>query len=176
MAKSDIPEIGKPSDVCLQCGKQLEEFDKHPSALQTSSEEIVRRDFCPVCWKDIKKQDFYIYWMTKRIQKTAEDKKMSRKDKGEILLRFFTMLRNREKDEYKPHLFILAHLLMKYGVFKFLRNVVDSDGASEIVFECDRLDEEIVIEEIDHVDERLVEVRKETERHLTENLPSDNSQ
>ena len=176
MAKSDIPEIGKPSDVCLQCGKQLEEFEKHPSALETSDEEIARKDFCPVCWKNIKKQDFYIYWMTKRIQKTAEDKKISRKDKGEILLRFFTMLRNREDDEYKSHLFILAHLLMKYGVFKFLRNVVDNEEISVIVFECDMLDEEIRIEEIDHADEHLVEVRKEIERHLTENLPSDNSQ
>lgn len=176
MAKRDLPEIGKPSDVCLRCEKNLEEFDKHPSVLEASEEEIVRKDFCPVCWKDIKGQDFYIYWMTKRIQKTDEDKKISRKDKGEILLRFFTLLRNREKDEYKPHLFILAHLLMKYGMFKFVRNVANSDRAPGIVFECARLDEEIVIEEIDYADERLVEVRKEIERHLTENLPSDNSQ
>ncbi|MEQ8820910.1 MAG: hypothetical protein RLY93_11755 [Sumerlaeia bacterium] len=114
---------------CLLCGKTLEDLGRHPSVLRFSEkEEALRMDFCPECWEKKAEQDYFGFWLTRRIEKahTAEGRKLAREERNAALWSLFAALHSESDPALAPQVFLLAHLLMRYRVLTYQK--VTRDG------------------------------------------------
>lgn len=124
---NEIYNIGRPMNHCLLCGADIIEQEKHPSMIDYSEMDSVRKDYCFNCWQKIENRQFFSFWIAKRI-KPGPDKRTTRAERNKILIQLFLSLYNSgEKHRYRSHLFLLAHLLMKYNVFKWKETISAND-------------------------------------------------
>lgn len=114
-------KFGRPGNSCLLCGKPLNVDGSHPSLIQLSEkEEAVRHDFCRDCWGQMGKEEYFSYWLTKRITSASpEQRRLARSERNEALWRLFAALNSSDSQELGPQLFLLAHLLMRYKVLVY---------------------------------------------------------
>lgn len=117
----------RPHDECLLCGTSLPAAGKHPTVLDIDGkEEAIRRDFCPKCWVEAEKPEYFGFWLTKRIDApTGRERRLARAERNEALWRLFNALHETENPELRPQLFLLAHLLMRYRVLTFRSTEAD---------------------------------------------------
>ncbi len=66
-------------------------------------------------------KDYFCYWITRRYQEgpSPEARKLAKAERNEALWALFNALYSRQDAELAPHLFLLAHLLMKYRILTF---------------------------------------------------------
>lgn len=198
LEKADYLRVGKRGGVCAKCGASLEEADRHPSVLREEfdatdiapeveqpvpqeqqhpvKEEqapFSRYDYCPKCWAELKDSAYFSFWIGRRIEEDLPPKKLNRAERNMALAALFDSLkeRNDEETDYTPHLYFIAHLLMKYKIFKWQPSQADSaTGQTMLRFiptnEPDA--EEIHIPEIHMPDEMILKIKEEIEAYLLE--------
>lgn len=166
-------KIGRPRNTCAACGTVISHAGKHPSVLRVGGNQPNdgtelpldpnaphREDYCADCWKKYTERDFMSFWVTKR-EAPKQRKIESKKERNAGLLAWFEHLQSLPQDlETRQSIYFLAHLLMKYGVFKWQRTETSPEGGEQIFFRQGSAEEEIVVasEELD--DERSLEIKK----------------
>ncbi len=156
MERDNYLQIGRPSNECALCGRALAEIGRHPSVIDEPEEKTdrkskdkarnkdkekdkesdptPRRDFCPECWSKAKDLKYFSFWLARRTR-PAPNRKLAKAERNEVLWRLFSALTTRQEPETEPQRFLLAHLLMKYGVLRWQANSTDEEGLACIVFE-----------------------------------------
>ncbi len=155
--------IQRPMNHCIICGADIVDQEKHPSMLDYSDNDSIRKDYCFNCWKELDNRKFFSFWIAKRI-KPGPDKKTTKIERNKSFLQLFISLyHSKEKYKYRPHLFLLSHFLMKYQVFKWKETI--SANESERNFDI-KLD-------IDIKDNR--EINSESDSEKNENITDSSS-
>jgi|GEM_PF-523778 len=180
MDKELYLKISKPLATCILCGASLAEAGKHPSALVVPVEESEgeeddlprREDYCPQCWEKCKGKEFFGYWLAKR-EPLKPRKVQNRRERNARLAAYFDYFYHQDRELHASRLFFLAHLLMRYGVLRWLRTEKDPENNSERII-CRNLvtDEEVVIESAQPTDEELVAIKREIDELLLGTLSS----
>lgn len=155
-------KLKRAHENCLLCGKPLSGAKRHPSVLEVSErDEAIRRDFCADCWKSSTDQQYFGFWLTRRLETgpTARERRLARADRNEALWRLFAALHALENAEHAPQLFFLAHLLMRYKVLSFAG--VAPDGM--LLFEHAHVPDAFRIAEVPLDSVSFAEVRKSVE-------------
>jgi len=116
-------QFRRPARNCLVCGTDLAALDRHPSGLKLGSEteQAIREDICPECWKRLGSRDYFCTWVTRRYQEgpSPEERKLAKAERNEALWALFNALYALKSDELSAQLFLVAHLLMKYRVLQY---------------------------------------------------------
>ncbi len=182
--KDQYLNICKPNEACLMCGCSLVETLKHPSMIKSEESDIIRKDFCPECWKKIANRDYFSWWIARRILPDRK-KKISRKERDDLLLRFFEYIHDLPKpwDARQEYLlYFLAHLLMRYKVLIWKGTRTSESGPEEsdaasgethkpfLTFENRRTGQEIQIPDQELDGDKVSEVKKEIDEFLANNI------
>jgi hypothetical protein len=178
--------IGRPQNTCVQCGATISFAGKHPSALldpdgpDTAPREdaALRRDYCSDCWAKLGDGHYVGYWMARR-EPPKPRKIRTRKERNAALVSYFEMLKSRQAMENEDHtqsLYLIAHLLMKYGVFKWVKSTVAGPGSGEQIFFRNTAADEIVeIQSVELEDARIADIKKEIDAYLATAVSADDS-
>lgn len=148
-----LQHVHRPGRVCALCGVSLAEQKRHPSVLmeEATGDEIPRRDFCPQCWGRMTERTYFSYWFAQRLAPPAPNRRLAKAERNEALWRLFNALAAQQLQEHEPHLFLLAHLLMKYGVLKWKENRPEAEAGPGalgwVVFEHPQTGEEYKVRE-----------------------------
>lgn len=125
MAENPKPDtylqFSRAANTCLLCAAPLNVDGRHPSVIQMSEKaEIVRKDFCPTCWGRLGEEQYFSFWVTKRVNSISpEQRRLAKSERNEALWRLFAALYASESPDLAPQIFLLAHLLMRYRVLVF---------------------------------------------------------
>ena len=136
-------------------------------------EEPYRRiDYCPECWAEIKDRAYFSFWLGKPRDDDAPKRRLNKAERNLALAALFDSLVERQdeaEEDFTPHLFFLAHLLMKFKIFKWKPGTTDPDsGARMLLFDRTDCDEEVTIPDILMPPEMVVKVKEEVEAYLKE--------
>ncbi|MCX7014062.1 MAG: hypothetical protein NTW86_16165 [Candidatus Sumerlaeota bacterium] len=168
MDKSIYLKIQRPSEKCLLCGADLVEARKHPSAIQPEGEDsVLRKDYCPRCWEQLDDEQFFSHWMAKR-EPRPERTRISREERNRLLLAYFEHLSRVDSSEMEAlereaRRFFLAHLLMRFRVFRWKSTDRET---GKIVFEHTQTNEEWSVEPLDLPDEMVLRIKQDIEEFL----------
>jgi hypothetical protein len=177
MDKETLLSIGRPQRQCVNCAAPIDSIERHPSVLRAErSGKLERADYCPVCWEAIKDEAFRSFWITRRELKDRGVPKMTRRQRAVALRALFETLwekRENEDEDVSPHLFVLSHLLMKWGGLKYRGNVIDAHGREIVVFEDPASGDGLEIPSLDLSDEQLLEIKNQIEAFLREYVQED---
>lgn len=174
MDKQMYLKISRPQNVCVRCGATIAEAGKHPSAIFEAEEKAkqedespLRQDYCSECWGKLNEKEYFSFWMARR-EKPKVKKIQTRKQRNATLLSYFDFLYQKNDPEYAQHLFFLAHLLMKFSVFRWLKSepATEPDGEERIVFRNTATDDVVTITAVSLDEQRLVEIKREIDEFL----------
>jgi hypothetical protein len=176
--------IGRPQNACVQCGAAIDAAGTHPSALldpdgpDTSPRADVelRRDYCAACWQQFCGGHYMGFWMARR-EPPKPRKIRTRKERNAALLSYFEVLRERHAgdEDHAQCLYFLAHLLMKYSVFKWVKSTAATSEAPEkIYFRNTTTDEIVEIEACELHDARIAELKRELDDYLSQAVSHEN--
>ena len=130
---------------------------------------FVRLDYCEKCWNEMKQAAYFSFWVGRRTENDLPARKLNRTERNLALAALFDSLSERppEEGDFKPHLYFLAHLLMKYRIFKWQPSITDPEtGEIRIRFVRADSGEEILLPEVDMPDEMIVRIKQEVEAYL----------
>lgn len=180
MDREAFLKIAKPQPTCVLCGATLAEVRRHPSALvapdsdaSESEEDVPRReDYCARCWEQRTSKQYVGFWITKR-EPPQPRKVQNRRERNARLAAYFDYFYREDPQSHAPRLYFLAHLLMRYGVLKWLRTELDPATGRERVW-CRHMinDEEVSVEGVELTDEELVAIKREIDELLAGTLGS----
>jgi hypothetical protein len=142
-----------------------------PAESADNDAQFSREDYCLKCWKELKERAYFSFWMGKRDATSLPPKKLNRAERNVVLAALFESLleRHDEENDQAPHLFFLAHLLMKFKVFKWLPAEYDTATNTNMLrFVRVGSDDEIRIPDMEMSDEMIVRVKGEIENYLAE--------
>jgi hypothetical protein len=167
MDRDTYLKIQRPADQCLMCEADLVAARKHPSAILMEDEDMLRRDYCAACWERLSGEEFFSFWIAKRDVVPARTR-ILREERDRMLLAYFERLsteaqREETSAEREARRFFLAHLLMRFRVFRWLRTEHE-DG--RIVFQNVQTAEEWSISQVELSDEAVLQVKQEIEIYL----------
>lgn len=141
-------EINRPGETCLMCGKSLDQIERHRSALSTDEENqvLLRYDYCSECWETVKEQPFFSKWITRRVIKNTETERAQRQNLREGACRIFQETLQSDTLNRSARLYILAHLLLRLRVLKWLgHEILEETGEQVLVFEDIKSHERVTI-------------------------------
>ncbi|MBX7247315.1 MAG: hypothetical protein K1X53_17605 [Candidatus Sumerlaeaceae bacterium] len=165
-------KIGRPQNVCVVCGAEIVEAGKHLSAIaaDTAAEEdaTIREDYCAECWEKRQDKNYIGFWLARR-EKPVPRKIQNRKERNAALLALFDYLQQNGQPEHAAHLHFLAHLLMKYKIFAWVRTepVPDQPGRERVVFRNTVTDDHLTVESVQVTDEEAAAIQKDVDEHLS---------
>lgn len=167
MDRDQYLQVDRPGNQCVLCGQSLVEQGRHPSVLNEGStaegdEKFQRTDFCSICWEKLPDRNYFSFWLAKRTRPES-NRRLAKSERNEILWRLFSALSTHPGPETHTQLFILAHLLMKYGLLRWRSNQSDAEGVNWIVFEHAPTGEECRVREIPLGDATLIQTLQEIE-------------
>lgn len=170
MDKETLLSIGRPQRRCMNCDAPIDMIERHPSVLRPAAGRSFERfDYCPTCWEQLKDDAYESFWMTRRDTTPRKAPKMSRREKSMALRALFESLWDRrEAEDVGPEIYLLAHLLMKWGGLKWRENGADAAGRPCLVFEDPASGDKIEIAEVEVADERLNEIQQTIDNFLAE--------
>ncbi|MCL5270500.1 MAG: hypothetical protein M1457_08115 [bacterium] len=174
MDKEQLLSIGRPQKICMNCNAPLSVLERHPSILKTAPRNSLERlDYCPDCWQQMKDEAYESFWITHRVPKERKIR-LTRKERSAALRVLFESLWDRrETEDVGPHLYFLAHLLMKWGGLKWKENLNDARGGEVVVFEDPATGDRIELAGVDIADERMTAIQGEIEEFLHQYAPED---
>jgi hypothetical protein len=185
MDKDLYLRITRPQNVCVKCGAAIAEAGKHLSAIfaagppmdaapDDDDEGVLRQDFCPACWEEIRGTDYFSFWLARR-EKPKPRKIQNRKERNTMLLSYFDHLYQEASPDNGQHLYFLAHLLMKFSVFRWVRNEPPAaEGLpGRVVFRNTATDDFVTVEEVVMDEERLVAIKRGVDEFLSRALTED---
>lgn len=117
--------VARRSGACSKCQKVLQEQEYYHATLKTASEGFERRDFCQACWTDEDRNEAFSFWQA-RIPKKEEKKRLF--VDNEVLLDFFRRLTETEEEGRKGFCFVLALILMRKRLLKYVSTEQKPDG------------------------------------------------
>lgn len=175
MEKDLLLTINRPQKLCMNCNAPLDVIERHPSILRTvQKRQIERLDYCPECWRQMKDEVYESFWITKRVIKPQRVRKLSRKERNTALRALFESLwERREAEDVGPHIFLLAHLLLKWGGLKWKKNELGPDGRERVFFEEPTTGDLIEVATVDAYDVRMEAAREEIEQFLRQYASDD---
>lgn len=181
MGKKEYFNIQRPHDVCLMCGRSLQEAGKHPSSINLEEGDVLRRDFCGDCWEKIKNDDYFSYWLTKRITPERSKRKLSKKIRNNLLVRLFESVQMQSEEERDDYLlYFIAHLLLRYkefnwkGTKKIRKDDEDySEPDTYLVFENKTTGEDIMVKDQEPDAEKIMSSRQLIDDYLQDNAPAE---
>ena len=161
MTPVDYSEIPAPGQKCIVCDQELVTVPKHPTVLNLGKEGAAeRRDVCPDCWEKMAEKDFFSFWLTQR-EPPKPDTRLTRVQQRAALLRLFEQFHGSGDARFRSHVYVLAHLLMKWRLLAWEGTETGEDGVERIVFRNRETDDKIAIEEVALSDESLVSIKRE---------------
>lgn len=178
MSKEMYLKIARPQNACVKCGAPLAEAGKHPSAIFSASnpvveeseddEGVLRQDFCPACWDEVRSTDYFSFWLARR-EKPKTRKIQNRRERNSTILSYFDFLYQQGNPDNAQHLYFLAHLLMKFSVFKWVRTEPAPEGGTSqrVVFRNTVTDDFVAVDEVAMDEERLVTIKREVDEYLS---------
>lgn len=123
MIASELTDsIQKPAPQCAKCGAPLAQVPKHPSRLVTGSGGATeRQDFCPACAAEVRAGQYHSRWLALRPAPPAPPRRLTRRAQAERFRQEFYRLADHPapSEEDQDLLYLLAHLLMKVGGFRW---------------------------------------------------------
>lgn len=128
-----------------------------------------RLDYCQECWQKMKDQAYFSFWIGRRNPTDIPLQKLNRHERNLALVALFDSMseRGNAETDYSPHLFFLAHLLMRYRIFKYRPSVTDpATGASTLRFSRTDGEEEVQVADVEMPPEEIVRVKEEVEAYL----------
>jgi hypothetical protein len=117
----------------------------------------------------MKDQAYFSFWIGRRNPTDIPLVKLNRHERNLALLALFDSLseRGNAETDYSPHLFFLAHLLMRYRIFKYLPSETDpATGAATLRFSRTDGEEEARVADAEMPPEEIVRVKEEVEAYL----------
>lgn len=164
MEKETLLSIGRPRKVCMNCHQPIEKMDRHPSVLKQQDEKAVQRfDYCPECWQQMKDEVYESFWITHRMPPQPRQVKLNRREKSTALRALFeSMWEQRDAEDVEAHLYLMAHLLMKWGGLKWLESETDAWGREVVIFEDPAT--------ADRIEVRATNIDDETSRSIQERI------
>jgi hypothetical protein len=174
MTRESFLKMGRPQNACVRCGKALAETGHHLSALATTvpddddeNAELRREDYCRECWAEIEQKTFVGFWMARR-EPPKPGKAKSRRERNLVLASLFDFLRESGDPANAQKLFVLAHLLMKFQVLRWLRteDPAEKEGPSLIVFRHALTGEEVSVETMQLDEEDMAMVVAEIDEYI----------
>jgi hypothetical protein len=174
MDKELLISISRPQKLCMNCNGPLEAIERHPSILKTVNKKgIERYDYCPDCWRQMKDEAYESFWITKRVIK-RKVRKLSRRERSTALRALFESLwERREAEEVGPHLFFLAHLLLKWGGLRWKENRQGEGGREIVVFEDPATGDQLEVPAVEVEETRMSAIRGEVEEFLKQYASDD---
>lgn len=124
--------LGKPAPTCANCGAPLDTVKKHDSRLIVSpaEEQLVeeensvaqRQDFCARCQAEARAGEYHGRWLAQRPAPPPPPKRETRKARAARLREEYHRLTDQPEPsaEDLDDIYLIAHLLMKTGGFKWL--------------------------------------------------------
>jgi hypothetical protein len=128
-----------------------------------------RYDYCEKCWEEIKDKAFFSFWVGKPNESNLPPRKLNRAERNMALVALFDSLAERSgsENDYTPHLFFLAHLLMKYRIFKWQPADTDArTGQKTLRFTRSDSEDPVLLPEVDLPDEMILKIKDEIESYL----------
>ncbi len=172
-------KLTKPQQHCVLCGAPLAEAGKHPSVLvpaQANDEEgdeadIPRRqDYCHACWEKHTAKDYLGFWITRR-EPPKPRRVQNRRERNARLAAYFDYFYREGGEAHAARLYFLAHLLMRYGVLRWVRTETDPETHKERISYRHMInDEEVVVEGAELSDDDLVVLKREVDELLAGTL------
>ncbi len=187
--EKSLTEIDRHPTVLIECDSENSNADQVPVPVDektdikskeknnqpTTEEETTagfqRMDYCEDCWKQYTDNAYFSYWMGKRRDEDLPPIKWNRAARNLALAALFDSLSERKDDgnDYTPHQFFLAHLLMKYKVFRWKPSIEDPEtGENMLCFKREGTDEQVLVPNIEMPDELIVKIKNEVEEYLKE--------
>jgi hypothetical protein len=136
---------------------------------EPEEEAFHRMDYCAACWNELKEHAYFSYWVGKPNAVNGPAKKLNRAERNIALVALFDSLsdRNGVENDYTPHLFFLAHLLMQYRIFKWIPALRDPQtGSKTLQFTRSDSEEPVLIPDMDLPDDMIVTIKTEIEQYL----------
>ncbi len=170
MDKETFLSIGRPQRRCMNCDAPIDMIERHPSVLRPAAGRSFERfDYCPTCWEQLKDDAYESFWMTRRDTTPRKAPKMSRREKSMALRALFESLWDRrEAEDVGPEIYLLAHLLMKWGGLKWRENGADAAGRPASCSRTPPAATRSKIAEVEVADERLNEIQQTIDNFLAE--------
>jgi len=161
MSDVDYATIPAPNGVCVICGKCLASLGKHPSVLKLSDQGVPeRRDVCRECWETVADKDFYSFWVTQR-EAPKPDLRRTRQQQRAALMRLFEQFHASGDPQFRPHVYLLAHLLMKHRQLVWEGEARADGGEPIVLFRHPVTGDLLRVAGVSLDDERLVAVKRE---------------
>lgn len=200
MDKELYLKIGRPHNTCTLCGTPIAVAGKHASVLLVAGEDThagggagaaapasaaattdadqdagpLRQDYCPGCWEKVRQKNYYSFWIARR--EAPKPKKIrNRKERNTALLAYFDVLYQKKDPAYGPHLYFLAHLLMKFSVLKWMRTDPPAEaGAGErLIFRNTATDDLVTVETVPLEDETVARIKREIDDFICKNVDAE---
>jgi hypothetical protein len=172
IGKEKLLTLERPQPVCAECGAALEALERNPTRLTVKEDEPRRADFCPDCWRFAKEEARQAYWQTKREKKEKRAPRLSRREKAVAVRALFEGLwEQRDREAVDAHLYFLAHLLLRWGGLKWVRNEADEGGREVIVFEHPTTGDVLEIPAVDAEEEAIAAIQTRIEDFLRDYAP-----
>ena len=130
-----------------------------------------RLDFCQTCWEALQGTAFFSFWKGRHSKTDLPPRKLNRAERNQALLALFDSLAERggQENDFAPHLYFLAHLLMKYKLFKWQPSDADPESDPPLLrFARSDADEEVRIADVEMPSEMVARIKEEVEAYLEE--------
>lgn len=123
-------EFGSKAGSCTGCSKKFEEEQELFSALYDDQTAFARRDFCEACWDNAEREKPFSFWKTRVPRRDEPVKKIVSDD---VLIDMFQRLEGAEEETRRNFRFVLALLLMRRKVLKYVEMKRDDTGTALIL-------------------------------------------
>lgn len=173
MTEVDYTEIPGPGRACIVCDRELTSLPKHPTVLDVGRKGAAeRRDVCPECWEKMADGEFFSFWLTQR-EPPKRDMRRTRAQQRAALLRLFEQFHASGDERFRLHLYVLAHMLMKWRLLAWEGTETGENGVERVIFRNTTTEDVIAVEEVDLNDEGLVAVKREIDIALAVDVTED---
>ena len=125
-------KIAKADQACALCGSRFGGSASYFSALFEQGDGFERRDYCASCFKAQRPEGVYSFWKT-ALPKEDEGRRRPTLD-PESVLDFFRRLGEERATERVAFRYLLALMLTRKKILKFLGPTRGQDGREGLVF------------------------------------------
>jgi hypothetical protein len=171
MDKEVLLSISRPQKLCMNCNAPIDRIARHPSVLRLAASHVERSDFCPDCWQQLKDEAYDSFWITRRATPDKPPKLSRRQRSAAVRALFESLWERREVEDVGPHLYLLAHLLMKWGGLRWKENRADAESREVVVFEDPASGDLIEVSGGPADEERMAAIQREIEDFLRDYAP-----
>jgi hypothetical protein len=115
----------KRTGACCKCERAFAEQEVYQATLNEVKDGFERRDYCGQCWNDQLRDESFSFWQAKVPRK--EEKKQLFVD-DTVLVDFFKRLSETDDEEKQGFCFVLALILMRKRLLKYLSTEQKKSG------------------------------------------------